>query len=60
MPNAMRTFLSIFLSMFAAGAAVADAKRPVVTAEGRLAGAYQDDVDEAFVFLVLEIGRAHV
>ena len=40
--------------MFAAGAAVADAKRPVVTAEGRLAGAYQDDVDEAFVFLVLE------
>ena len=46
--------LSIFLALFAAGAAVADAKGPVVTAEGRLAGAYQDDVDEAFVFLVLE------
>ena len=45
---------SIFLALFAAVAAVAGDKGPVVTAEGRLAGAYQDDVDEAFVFLVLE------
>ena len=50
----MRMILSIFLTVFAAVAAVADDNRPGVTAEGRLAGAYQDDVDEAFVFLVLE------
>ena len=50
----MRKLLSIFLALFVAGAAVADAKGPVATAEGRLAGAYQDDVDEAFVFLVLK------
>lgn len=50
----MRMILSIFLALFAAGAAVADDKGPFATAEGRLAGAYQDDLDEAFVFLVLE------
>ena len=47
---------SIFLALFAAVAAVADGKGPFVTAEGRLAGAYQDDVDTRFVFLVLERG----
>ena len=47
-------FLSIFLALFAAVAAVADDMGPVVSAEGRLTGAYQDDLDEAFVFLVLE------
>ena len=47
-------FLSIFLALFAAVAAVADDNGPFVTAKGRLVGAYQDDLDEAFVFLVLE------
>ena len=46
---------SIFLALFAVVAVVADDKGPFVTAEGRLAGAYQDDVDEAFVFLVLSM-----
>ena len=49
-------FLSIFLALFAMVAAVAGDHGPFVTAEGRLAGAYQDDVDEMFVFLVLERG----
>lgn len=44
---------SFFLALFAAVAA-AGGTAPFVTAEGRLAGAYQDDVDEVFVFLVLE------
>ena len=52
----MRIILSIFLALFAALAAVADGKGPFVTAEGRLVGAYQDDVDDAFVFLVLDCG----
>ena len=52
----MRTFLPIFLSLFAAVAASAAVGVPLVTAEGRLAGAYQDDVDGAFVFLALERG----
>ena len=47
---------SIFLALFAAVAAVAGDKGPVVSAEGRLVGAYQDDVDETFAFLVLERG----
>ena len=44
----------IHLALFAAVAAFADAEMPFVTAEGRLAGAYQDNVDAAFVCLVLE------
>ena len=52
----MRMLLSVFLALFAAVAAIANNKVPFVTAEGRLVGAYQDDVDEAFVFLVLEHG----
>ena len=50
----IRIILSIFLALFAAVAAVAGDNGPFVTAEGRLVGAYQDDLDEAFVFLVLE------
>ena len=52
----MKMLSPIFLALFAAVAAVADGKGPLVAAEGRLAGAYQDDVDETFVFLVLERG----
>ena len=40
--------------MVATLAAFADAEMPFVTEEGRLAGAYQDNVDAAFVCLVLE------
>ena len=50
----IRIILSIFLALFAAVAAVAGDKGPFVTAKGRLVGAYQDDVDETFAFLVLE------
>jgi len=43
------------LAVFADGEmSVADAEMPFATAEGRLAGAYQDNVDDAFVCLVLE------
>lgn len=50
----MRILSSIFFVLFATVAALAADARPFVTAEGRLAGAYRDDVDAAFVFLVLE------
>jgi len=50
----MSFFLSFFLALFAAAATAADSIGSFVTAEGRLVGAYQDDVDEAFAFLVLE------
>lgn len=43
---------AIFLALFAA--TLASAEMPSVTAEGRLVGAYQDNVDAAFVCLVLE------
>ena len=45
---------SSFLALVATLAAFADAEMSFVTAEGRLAGAYQDNVDAAFVCLVLE------
>ena len=41
---------------FAVLAAFADAKLPLVSAEGRLVGAYQDNMDAAFVCLVIERG----
>lgn len=44
----------VHLAIFAAFAAFADAEMPFATAEGRLAGAYQDNVDATFVCLVLE------
>ncbi len=53
MPKAI---VSIFLAAFAAAAAFADAEMPAVTAEGRLVGAYQDNVDAMFVCLVIERG----
>ena len=43
---------AIFLALFTA--TLASAEMPSVTAEGRLVGAYQDNVDAAFVCLVLE------
>ena len=46
--------VTIFLAAFAVVAAFADARMPPVTVEGRLVGAYQDNVDAAFVCLVLE------
>ena len=46
--------IAIALAAFIASSAIADATAPFVTAEGRLAGAYQDNVDAAFVCLVLE------
>jgi len=48
--------IAIALAALAAFPAIADAAAPFVTAEGRLAGAYQDNVDAAFVCLVLERG----
>jgi len=50
----MSFFLSFFLALFAAVATAADGIGSFVTAEGRLVGAYQDDVHAVFVFLVLE------
>jgi len=50
----MRKPIFATLAIVSAIAAFADADMPVVTAEGRLAGAYQDNVDAAFVCLVLE------
>ena len=50
----MKRILSVTLAILSALAAFADAEMPFATAEGRLAGAYQDNVDAAFVCLVLE------
>ena len=50
----MKRPLFVTLAVSLALAAFADAEMPFVTAEGRLAGAYQDNVDAAFVCLVLE------
>ena len=50
----MKRLAFVTLAVFSALAAFADAEMPFVTAEGRLAGAYQDNVDAAFVCLVLE------
>lgn len=49
-----RKAIAIALAAFVASSTLADAAMPFVTAEGRLAGAYQDNVDAAFVCLVLE------
>ena len=53
-----KVILSIFafFAVFAASVSASDGKMPFVSAEGRLAGAYQDNVDAAFVCLVLENG----
>ena len=53
----MKRLLFASLAIFLALAAFADAEMPLATAEGRLAGAYQDNVDAAFVCLVLERDR---
>ena len=45
---------AIALAALIVSSALADAAEPFVTAEGRLVGAYQDDVDAAFICLVLE------
>jgi hypothetical protein len=50
----MRKVVSIFLAAFAALAAFAHAEIPSATAEGRLVGAYQDNIDASFVCLVVE------
>ena len=57
----MKRLLFVTIAIFSALAvfadvemSVADAEMPSVTAEGRLVGAYQDNVDAAFVCLVLE------
>jgi signal transduction histidine kinase len=44
----------IHLALFAALAAFAHAEIPSATAEGRLVGAYQDNIDASFVCLVVE------
>ena len=44
----MSFFRSFFLALFAAAATAADGIGPFATAKGRLVGAYQDDLDEAF------------
>ena len=50
----MKRLLFVTLAIFLALAAFADAEMTLATAEGRLAGAYQDNVDAAFVCLVVE------
>ena len=50
----MRKPIFATLAIVSAVAAFADAEMPLATAEGRLAGAYQDNVDAAFVCLVVE------
>ena len=47
-------FISMFFAAIAAVASALDGEMPFTSAEGRLAGAYQDNVDAAFVCLVLE------
>ena len=51
-----KAIVSIFFAVFAAAASASGVEMPFVSAEGRLAGAYQDTVDAAFVCLVLERG----
>ena len=46
--------VTIFLAAFATLAAFAHAEIPSATAEGRLVGAYQDNIDASFVCLVVE------
>jgi len=52
----MYKVVPMFFAAFAALAAPTDAEMPLVSAEGRLVGAYQDNVDAAFVCLVIESG----
>ena len=50
----MRKVVSIFLAAFTALAAFTHTEIPSATAEGRLVGAYQDNIDASFVCLVVE------
>ena len=52
----LKTFASILIAISTAVVWASDGKMPFVSDEGRLAGAYQDTVDAAFVCLVLERG----
>ena len=47
-------FISMFFAAIASVASALEGEMPFTSAEGRLAGAYQDNVDAAFVCLVLE------
>lgn len=50
----MKRLVFAIIAMHSAFAAFANDAMPLVTAEGRLAGAYQDNVDAVFICLVLE------
>ena len=50
----LKIFASILIAISTAVALASVGAMPFVSAEGRLAGAYQDNVDAAFVCLVLE------